>query len=201
MDTIAKIGRRVYMKSTVGDWTVPKATDLYWLLDVHPDTDGIDGIGDLRPEVRYFNGRTSILLKGHVRWETIHAPILAADGTRGGGETQAAIVYSYDVPCPKVRKGIETRWYQGKWQKYTKARGWEDLPIPAMVPRDGEGVCVGCKGSGHGRKVRPDGETEEINCPTCGGIVKVPELAHKPSKPLTEEEIQERSQARARGES
>lgn len=28
-----------------------------------------------------------------------------------------------DVPCPKVRKGIETRWYQGAWQK-NSAKGW-----------------------------------------------------------------------------
>jgi ssDNA-binding Zn-finger/Zn-ribbon topoisomerase 1 len=186
MDTIAKIGRRVYMKSTVADWTVPKATDLYWLLDLHPDTDGIDGTGDHRPEVRYIGGRTSIMLKSHLGWKSIQVPILNADGTRGWGETQAAIVYSYDVPCPKVRKGIEVRWYQGKWQKYTKARGWEDLPIPLMVPRDDQGVCVGCKGSGKGQRIRPDGETEEISCPTCGGIAKVPELSHKPASQIRE---------------
>ena len=29
------------------------------------------------------------------------------------------------VPCPKVRKGIETRWKSGLWEKYTKAHGWQ----------------------------------------------------------------------------
>jgi hypothetical protein len=28
------------------------------------------------------------------------------------------------VPCPKVRKGIETRWHQGAWQKYLQTKGW-----------------------------------------------------------------------------
>jgi len=28
------------------------------------------------------------------------------------------------IPCPKVRKGIETRFYRGTWQKYLKAAGW-----------------------------------------------------------------------------
>lgn len=27
-------------------------------------------------------------------------------------------------PCPKVRKGIETRYYFGEWQKYSKVHGW-----------------------------------------------------------------------------
>jgi hypothetical protein len=40
---------------------------------------------------------------------------------------QARHIEEIDVPCPKVRKGIETRWYQGAWQKYSKAEGW----IPA----------------------------------------------------------------------
>lgn len=27
------------------------------------------------------------------------------------------------IPCPKVRKGIETRWH-GHWQKYLQTKGW-----------------------------------------------------------------------------
>jgi len=40
------------------------------------------------------------------------------------GNQQAAFVETEDVPQPKVRKGIEIRWYQGRWQKYTKREGW-----------------------------------------------------------------------------
>jgi hypothetical protein len=29
-----------------------------------------------------------------------------------------------DWPCPKVRKGVETRYRHGAWEKYTKRDGW-----------------------------------------------------------------------------
>jgi hypothetical protein len=41
-----------------------------------------------------------------------------------GGSTPAIVVETTDIPRPKVRAGIETRWSDGQWQKYTKARGW-----------------------------------------------------------------------------
>lgn len=186
MDTIEIIGRRVYAKSTVASWDKPEATDLYWLIDIHPDTDGINGTGELRPEVHYRNGGMSILLKRSIRWETITVRLLSADGTARGGETQAAIVYSYAIPQPKVRKGIETRWYHGNWQKFTKTRGWEDLPLPVMVPRDRNGCCVECKGLG---AVGPRGdETEARKCPRCNGLGMVPELRHLPPTTLPKEE-------------
>jgi hypothetical protein len=28
-------------------------------------------------------------------------------------------------PCPKVRKGIETRYRDGRWEKYLKSSGWQ----------------------------------------------------------------------------
>jgi hypothetical protein len=39
---------------------------------------------------------------------------------------QAEIVESELVPPPKVRAGIETRWYRGHWQKLLKT-GWKDV--------------------------------------------------------------------------
>jgi hypothetical protein len=37
----------------------------------------------------------------------------------------AEYIDDYPVPCPKVRKGIQTRWNnQGYWEKYLKAEGW-----------------------------------------------------------------------------
>lgn len=40
------------------------------------------------------------------------------------GNTQATFVETEAVPPPKVRKGIEIRWYQGHWEKYSKREGW-----------------------------------------------------------------------------
>lgn len=45
---------------------------------------------------------------------------------RDGGQTKAIRVIERPIPCPKVRKGVETRWdrYRGRWEKYLKASGW-----------------------------------------------------------------------------
>lgn len=39
---------------------------------------------------------------------------------------KAVRVETEPLPCPKVRKGIETRYHYGQWQKYLKSskRGW-----------------------------------------------------------------------------
>ena len=48
-----------------------------------------------------------------------------------GDQTKALTVEEVDIPCPKVRAGMETRWHSwghpGRWEKYTKTKGW----IPA----------------------------------------------------------------------
>lgn len=41
-----------------------------------------------------------------------------------GGRTRTIHHEREPVPLPKVRKGIETRWSHGEWQKYLKQRGW-----------------------------------------------------------------------------
>jgi hypothetical protein len=42
---------------------------------------------------------------------------------------QAVKIESIAIPCPKVRKGIETRFYRGEWQKYTKSAGWSSISV------------------------------------------------------------------------
>jgi hypothetical protein len=41
-----------------------------------------------------------------------------------GGSTKPVKTENILIPCPKVRKGIETRWRFGAWQKYLKSEGW-----------------------------------------------------------------------------
>jgi hypothetical protein len=45
---------------------------------------------------------------------------------KDGGSTKAIHVESVAIPCPKVRKGINTRWndWKGHWEKELKT-GWE----------------------------------------------------------------------------
>ena len=40
------------------------------------------------------------------------------------GRTQAVKQETEDIPCPKVRAGIETRFRNGRWEKWLKAKGW-----------------------------------------------------------------------------
>jgi len=40
------------------------------------------------------------------------------------GKTVSIDTIIEPIPCPKVRKGIETRWEHGNWQKYLKNQGW-----------------------------------------------------------------------------
>ena len=44
-----------------------------------------------------------------------------------GGKTKAIDTVIEPVPCPKVRKGMETRWYRGRWEKYLKTKGWVSI--------------------------------------------------------------------------
>lgn len=40
-----------------------------------------------------------------------------------GGSTKATILEVTDIPRPKIRPGIETRWHNGGWQKLLR-KGW-----------------------------------------------------------------------------
>lgn len=41
------------------------------------------------------------------------------------GQAQAARIDERPIPCPKVRRGRETRYVSGRWEAYSKQRGWE----------------------------------------------------------------------------
>jgi len=41
-----------------------------------------------------------------------------------GGKTQSIETITEDIPCPKVRNGIETRFENGRWEKLLKT-GWK----------------------------------------------------------------------------
>jgi hypothetical protein len=41
-----------------------------------------------------------------------------------GGSTKAIIVETREVPKPKVKAGISTRWRDGRWEKHLLRQGW-----------------------------------------------------------------------------
>lgn len=43
-----------------------------------------------------------------------------------GGKTEAVKIEHEPIPCPKVRKGVETRYRYGHWEKLLKS-GWVTL--------------------------------------------------------------------------
>lgn len=40
------------------------------------------------------------------------------------GQTESIKTDVLPIDPPKVRKGTETRWNRGRWEKYLKSRGW-----------------------------------------------------------------------------
>ena len=54
-----------------------------------------------------------------------------------GGNQQADSIERVPIARPKVRAGIESRYYNGAWQKYSKRVGWvtlADIASPREVP-------------------------------------------------------------------
>lgn len=45
-----------------------------------------------------------------------------------GGQTKPIHSKKVPIPAPKVRKGVEVRYYDGRWEKYLKTKGWVSIP-------------------------------------------------------------------------
>lgn len=58
-------------------------------------------------------------------WSTHRPDTCSSSGSvyTGHGDTKATHSETVSAPGPKVRAGIETRWYRGHWEKLLK-KGW-----------------------------------------------------------------------------
>lgn len=111
---------KAYAVSTYHLSTAPILRRLGWLLNVEPECvregDSCSyrsGIGwDIT--IRPFGSPRTVAAFCAKRREPV----------REGAE--ATIVEEEPIPCPKVRKGTETRWsgVNGQWEKYLASRGW-----------------------------------------------------------------------------
>ena len=68
-------------------------------------------------------------LEDNIGAEVTHSPgrgfLLYRNGAYTLLETEEnASVSTAPIPCPKVRAGIATRYYSGRWQKCSKRDGW-----------------------------------------------------------------------------
>ena len=111
-------GRRVYAVWTDRLTDVPIQRELWWLLDTEP------GMLEEGSEATLSDGRVHAKrvapFSSGVQVGLLDPKTLAPSG----GNAQAEFVEETPVPLPKIRKGIETRWYQGRWQKYIASKGW-----------------------------------------------------------------------------
>lgn len=106
----------------------PILRQLWWLLDVQPGQLLTGGLASLD------YGKVTAQTNTPFR-ERVTVGILDGKTERpAGGQAEAAFVEEHPVPPPTVRKGVEVRWHEGKWQKYLKAKGWVD--VPRFVPEE-----------------------------------------------------------------
>jgi hypothetical protein len=64
-----------------------------------------------------------------VTWDGIAQHWVGPGGmtvSTGPGDTKAEKIERVSVSCPKVRRGIATRWHRGRWEKLLK-RGWVEV--------------------------------------------------------------------------
>lgn len=67
-------------------------------------------------------GKSATLTDGHISCYLGSGAYFVGE-LANGGSTKSVLFETHDVPCPKVRKGIETRWHNGRWEKLLRG-GW-----------------------------------------------------------------------------
>jgi hypothetical protein len=106
------------VKYTDSHYIKPEMTVLYWPImhgyrpdfqETFPELDTDAELHGDRGAYTFYRGL------GH------YSPILTL---KDGGKTKPIKSETFPIPCPKVRKGIETRFERGYWQKYLKSEGW-----------------------------------------------------------------------------
>lgn len=97
----------------------PVITSLYWPIGNQYARDWQEFIGH---RLDGSGGNYYLSLDETVRPFSWHRQVvfLLTEGVR----TEAIHVKSNTVPPPKTRRGIETRWRNGRWEKYLVSKGW-----------------------------------------------------------------------------
>jgi hypothetical protein len=107
-----------YVVSEYAIFSEPKIRRLGWKV-----TSG-ERLGALNPDehngnelYRHDTGSYTVLSRnGYTGFDRI--------SVRVAPDAQADFVEEEVFDCPKVRKNVETRYHDGRWQKYSKREGW-----------------------------------------------------------------------------
>lgn len=120
-DELVKRDGKIYIRSEYTQGSQPVRTIMYW-----PVSHANAVIGEVFPlparraDSGLYNVRREPDLNKADCGYDAHFSVYLPEG----GNTKAEIVENVDYPCPRVRKGIETRYHNGSWQKYSKREGW-----------------------------------------------------------------------------
>ena len=116
IDTIECKDKRLYIVSRFSESEKPLLHKQYWSFG---PCDAESAARYSGQEIRSLgDGRYSVRV-APFNWVTLALP--------DGGRTIVDHVDITPIECPKVRKGIETRYWNGRWQKYLKSEGWISL--------------------------------------------------------------------------
>lgn len=101
------------------DWGDPQMRELWYPIGPCSPSDWADLIGaEAFPEARASAGVYLVYIPGF----RYHPP--TRFGLADGGQTRPIHGTTEPIPCPKVRKGVPTRYLHGKWEKCLKSTGW-----------------------------------------------------------------------------
>lgn len=106
----------ICVKYTDTDFFKPIRYHIYWPVKQCPKSDADYLIG--REAGESGSGRYGARTDDYPRGYFVELPLL------NGGQTMPIHSEEEPIPVPKVRRGIETRYRNGKWEKYLKAQGW-----------------------------------------------------------------------------
>lgn len=115
MPKIVKYDGRWCIQEKINNWDKPINTIVHWPI----------GKSDRPIDLTYFENaeveKTSLSYEYILRLpQHTRVYLYLIDG----GKTQSLGGYDEDIPCPKVRKGIEVKFERGAWWKYLKSQGW-----------------------------------------------------------------------------
>lgn len=98
------------------DFAHPEEYFLWWPVRQVPKADAEHLIGREAADqgTGYYCVRTADYPRGYL----VDLPLL------NGGQTRPIANETVPLPCPKVRKGTEVRYHNGRWEKYLKTKGW-----------------------------------------------------------------------------
>jgi len=117
--TLVERNGQLYVSTTNCSWSTPERVTLFWPvaeIQGNPYNGMRAEAGDVATYQRTcwtITAPAGFPSKGSVR-------------CKGNGDTPAEFVEREPISAPKTRKGVETRYYEGRWQKLLKA-GWVNV--------------------------------------------------------------------------